>query len=731
VPEKAKVLFLGASPLDQEKLDVERELKNVAESIRSSCFSGRMELVPCLAAEPLDLLGKLIDEKPEILHFSGHGEDTGHLAFQDRAGNSKYASAASLKRLFTVLKGHVRIVFLNACYSEVQAKAISQSIDFTIGMNDEIGDQAAITFAQMFYKSIASGDSVREAYDAGILSLDLEGIPEEGVPQLLSGKYANPDQEFLRNPEESERLTRRTIEIRPPNGLTPGDGCSYGLRMVREGLDDDDRPLINETKWFIEHGDALGCDVEYHDRWGLQFKCFVDLPSIPESLAHLPREWVNAEQVGRRVWFLLDDERYEKYGTKTYYTNNYLPYAPPLSPPPVSTKRRTGRTRRSGQTESEPEMSEATTPEYRTPRGVGPHLTSDLVEFIESLHAGDILLLDSLHPLSGLIQFAENRPVSHAALYLGPGNSSADFAQVTRHTRTQPAARTGSLRARLRGSPGPYDRTITALRHTDVASGTVDPNAILARVERYVDPANTKYAYFSLVKLMPPSLFRSYEHYFASGRIAMRGLGSLLTLMSKYLLAIFDPGNADPDMQFRAGKQTLTCSEFVYRCYKEAGAEIEVDGPLNRWKAATRATRAVGDAGVADTLGVIDGVNVIQFHESLTSAISVPAVRTSRTRAVGDATELQDLALRSAELTRSLIAHNTELSKYSADDGGVPLRSGTRRRAGGPFRSVAPRSVVADSVTPRDLWSSPSLKVCSVLHRPPCADSDSRLDFPH
>ncbi len=729
MPERVKIVFLGASPLDQDQLDIERELESVEDSIRSSCFSDQIELVPCLAAAPLNLLANLIDEKPEILHFSGHGSKSGHLAFQDRAGNSRAASPATLKRLFTALKGHVRIVFLNACYSQKQAEAISESIDFTIGMNDTIGDEAAITFAQMFYKSIASGDSVKDAYHAGLLSLDLAGIPEEGIPQLLSRGYASPSEEFLRSPEGPERPARRTIEIRPPVGLMPADGCSYGLRIVREGLDEDDRPLVNRTLRFTEQGGTMGCEVEYQEKWGLQFKCFVDLPAIPESLTHLPSEWVNTEQVGRRVWFLLDDEHYEKYGTKSSYANNYIPYAPPLPVPPA---RPGGRPRRNGPVAkpgSDQDPSVVLTADE--PRGAGPHLTSDMEEFIAGLEAGDVLLLDSLHPVSGLIQFAENRPVSHAALYLGPGDRSADLAQVTKHTPTQPAARTGSLRARLRGDPGPYDRTVTALRHHDVASGDVDPKAVLARVDSYVDRGNTKYAYLSLVTLMAPSLFRSYEHYFAGGRLATRGLGSLLTLTSRSLLALFDPGNADPDMQLHTGKRTLTCSEFVYRCYQEAGAEITVDAPLNRWKSATRAGRAVGGgAERADALGVVDGVDVIQFHESLTSAISVPVTRGTRSRVAKDATERQELAQRSADLIRALIAHNTELSKYSAEDGG-PVRGGTRRRRKGPFSGIAPRAVVADNVTPRDLWSSPSLKVCSVLHRPPMADSDSGLDFPH
>ena len=45
-------------------------------------------------------------------------------------------------------------MILNACYSKKQAEAITQVIDCAIGMNDAIGDEAAITFAASFYRAI-------------------------------------------------------------------------------------------------------------------------------------------------------------------------------------------------------------------------------------------------------------------------------------------------------------------------------------------------------------------------------------------------------------------------------------------------------------------------------------------------------------------------------------------------------------------------------------------------
>ena len=56
---------------------------------------------------------------------------------QVRPSNSdgeSLVSSAALADLFKVLKDNIRVVVLNACYSEEQAQAIVEEIDFVVGM---------------------------------------------------------------------------------------------------------------------------------------------------------------------------------------------------------------------------------------------------------------------------------------------------------------------------------------------------------------------------------------------------------------------------------------------------------------------------------------------------------------------------------------------------------------------------------------------------------------------
>lgn len=60
-----------------------------------------------------------------------------------------------------------KVCVLNACYSEAQAKAIARHIDYVIGMQQAIGDTAAIAFSAGFYQALGDGRNIEEAYKMG------------------------------------------------------------------------------------------------------------------------------------------------------------------------------------------------------------------------------------------------------------------------------------------------------------------------------------------------------------------------------------------------------------------------------------------------------------------------------------------------------------------------------------------------------------------------------------
>ncbi|MEO1559177.1 MAG: CHAT domain-containing protein, partial [Cyanobacteria bacterium J06632_19] len=130
----------------------------------------------------------IFDFEPQIIHFSGHGTNQGELCFENDLGQIQAVEAEALAAMFDLLVEQVNCVLLNACYSEIQAKAIAKHIPYVIGMNDAIGDKAAIAFAVGFYKALAANRGVEKAYKFGCVEIRLQGIAEHLKPVLYVKK---------------------------------------------------------------------------------------------------------------------------------------------------------------------------------------------------------------------------------------------------------------------------------------------------------------------------------------------------------------------------------------------------------------------------------------------------------------------------------------------------------------------------------------------------------------
>ncbi len=129
-----------------------------------------------------------MDCQPHIVHFCGHGNGDSGLILEEESGGIKVVSTSALSNLFELFSEQVECVILNACYSEVQANAISQDINNVIGMNQAVSDRAAIEFATSFYDAIGAGKSIQFAFHLGRNAIQLSGISEEEIPILISNQ---------------------------------------------------------------------------------------------------------------------------------------------------------------------------------------------------------------------------------------------------------------------------------------------------------------------------------------------------------------------------------------------------------------------------------------------------------------------------------------------------------------------------------------------------------------
>ncbi len=395
-------------------------------------------------------------------------------------------------------------------------------------------------------------------------------------------------------------------------------------------------------------------------------------------------------------------------------------------------------------------------------------ITTKPDKFIDHLAPGDVILFDSISLISALIKFAEARPTNHSGLYLGDG----EFAHVEGESEEHPAAaRQASLHQLL---STPYDTTVTALRHVDVAAGA-DAENVVARARRYVDEGDTTYAYLSLLALTAPGLLRSYDLYMSQGKAVARHIRSKVETLSDAIVTIFDPEIDGAHQGLQSGKKSLTCSEFVFRSFLEADPPMPISLPDPLFSLAPVEAPDPGAGAGAGALAAghdrdaEPSTFIVEFHESIASALAddgdgdetgpvdlndddafwnifadrdaggggpvanppwllsdrmiVPSGVTFAgaldlgpvfgDRGLGGAHTRRQMAGAALRVAWNLVAHNGELDKY------------------GTFRpgAIEAEKVLPDTVTPKDLWSSTSLTTVAQLHRLP--RHVAGLDMPH
>jgi hypothetical protein len=343
-------------------------------------------------------------------------------------------------------------------------------------------------------------------------------------------------------------------------------------------------------------------------------------------------------------------------------------------------------------------------------------ITTEVGPFMASLNPGDLLLFDTISPISELIKFAENRPINHCAIFLGDDEIAQARAHVPAPDPHAPplvgSAQKADLRELLNSRPGIHYRTVTALRHVGAPTDPRGAQAVVKRAKQYIDSGRTKYNYLSLILLMVPSLYRTYKSYFKSPKTTQR-VAELMETIGQALLDAYEKDLYKPSKY--PGMKTLTCSEFVYRCFTEALPEyaLKLTDPLGDWevdeseldeayKAAVVARSsglrmAAPSDGAASGHVAVSGYGLVKFNACLrTGLASSSGTGTVMTRGVK-----LDLAKIAGEAVLDVLLQNIGLKKYHKKPG------------------VKKGEVIPEYVTPRDLWSSPSVNAVSVFHRPP------------
>ncbi|MFL5542009.1 MAG: ATPase, partial [Longimicrobiaceae bacterium] len=72
-----RILVLAANPKDSSRLRLDQEVRDIKEGLRRSRHRDDFDFVSEWAVGVRELRRALLDHLPAIVHFSGHGTETG------------------------------------------------------------------------------------------------------------------------------------------------------------------------------------------------------------------------------------------------------------------------------------------------------------------------------------------------------------------------------------------------------------------------------------------------------------------------------------------------------------------------------------------------------------------------------------------------------------------------------------------------------------------------------
>ncbi|MBK7563767.1 MAG: CHAT domain-containing protein [Propionivibrio sp.] len=195
-----RLLIAIAAPADRPGLKVGEEIAHLDHALDELTSSGRIETVRLDHATLESLDSALLQTRPHILHFIGHGDfvgDEGMLVLESDTVPGTADTIAG-RQLAVLLRNHLtslRLVFLNSCmgatssrrdpFGGVAQSLIRRGIPAVIAMQFPIPDKAAVALSRHFYRYLAAGQPVDAALTSARAFLYARGYAVEwGAPAL-------------------------------------------------------------------------------------------------------------------------------------------------------------------------------------------------------------------------------------------------------------------------------------------------------------------------------------------------------------------------------------------------------------------------------------------------------------------------------------------------------------------------------------------------------------------
>lgn len=185
-----RLLLVPTNIPGTDALDVEQE----EENIRSTLKNTSIEIFKPTSQRIEDFMSMLLECKPHIIHFVGHGENDSIL-FKNRKGEKIHVGEV-LGQMLLNTDVIPKVVILNACFTAtaspkkhslgLAAQLVQKRVPMVVAMQFAISDDAALAFSRGFYEYIRFANPIQRATAWGRLAI------KAGIKDRLQVEWATP-----------------------------------------------------------------------------------------------------------------------------------------------------------------------------------------------------------------------------------------------------------------------------------------------------------------------------------------------------------------------------------------------------------------------------------------------------------------------------------------------------------------------------------------------------------
>jgi hypothetical protein len=278
-PSNLRMLAAFANPESTSfrKLNLKTERRVLEKALGDFSVEGvQIQWQPFHEDVTIDELNQFLLEKPDIFHFSGHGQfkerdDQGSLVLLKDKENKKADFLPASDLALKLQAAGVRLAVLGACQSSrrqgrlpwtgVAPALVARGVAAVIAMQYEVLDDMAILFSQGFYRSLAAGLTVDEAVSVGRLAV-LEKSSEKGVEWGVPTLYLRTVDGVLFpevKPETSKSADGIRLALEHNVDIVEKGGESVGLEV--EGLLDGGEYFVKKYTKVVK-GKDVGISIK-------------------------------------------------------------------------------------------------------------------------------------------------------------------------------------------------------------------------------------------------------------------------------------------------------------------------------------------------------------------------------------------------------------------------------------------------------------------------------------